>query len=116
MIARVLWSIGLFAAGALAIALSVANRHVVRFVLDPFNPQAPVIFAELPFYLFLLGMLILGVFLGSAATWVGQGKWRRLVRVRTHEALRWKGETERLTRERDATVAERKKLVAIAGR
>ena len=116
MIVRALWSIGLFAVGALGIALAVANRHVVRFVLDPFNPQSPVIFAELPFYIFLIGMLVVGVFLGSAATWVSQGKWRRLVRVKTHEAMRWKGEAERLTRERDATVAERKKMLAIAGR
>lgn len=118
MIARILWSLGALVAAVLLVTLAVANRHEVRLVLDPFNRQAPVIFAELPFYFYLLGMLIAGVLLGSAATWIGQGKWRRLVRARTHEALRWKGEAERLMRERDSNVSERKttKTLALASR
>lgn len=116
MIARLLWSLGAAAAAVVLIALAVANRHEVRLVLDPFNRQAPVIFAELPFYVYLFAMLIAGVVLGSLATWLGQGKWRRLVRARTHDALRWKGEAERLMRERDAGVAERKKQLALASR
>lgn len=103
-------------AAIVLVTLAVANRHDVRLVLDPFNRQAPVVYAELPFYIYLFAMLIVGVVLGSLATWISQGRWRRLVRLRTHEALRWKGEAERLMRERDATVADRKKQLAIAGR
>ena len=113
MIARVLWSIGLFLAAGLGVALSVANRHVVRLVLDPFNPQRPVISAELPFYVYLFAMLIIGVVGGGIATWFNQGKWRRLARERTREMQRYKGETERLLRERDVTVAERKQQLAL---
>ncbi len=116
MIARILWTLGAALVAIVLVSLAVANRHPVRLVLDPFNPQAPVIFAELPFYIYLFVMLIAGVLLGSAATWISQGKWRRLVRVRTHESLRWKGEAERLMRERDTQVSERKKQLAIAGR
>lgn len=115
MIARILWTLGAVLAAIVLVTLAVANRHEVRLVLDPFNRQAPVISTELPFYAYLFAMLIIGVLLGSAATWITQGKWRRLVRARTHDALRWKGEAERLMRERDTQVSERKKQLAIAG-
>src|SRR5262249_14602473 len=116
LISRLLLTTGAFLAAVLLVTLAVANRHGVRLVLDPFNPETPVISAELPFYAYLFAMLIVGVVLGSTATWIGQGKWRRMVRVRTHEALRWKSEAERLTRERDAGVAEKRKHLALASR
>lgn len=106
--------------GALAavvlITLAVANRHAVRLVLDPFNPQKPVLSAEMPFYAFILGTLILGVILGGVATWMSQGKWRRTARSRTQEAVRWKAEAERMSRERDSEAAPTRKQLAIAGR
>jgi hypothetical protein len=102
-----------FMMAVLLVTLAVANRHGVRLVLDPFSPQNPVIFLELPFYGYLFGVLIFGVVLGGIATWMSQGKWRRLVRLRTLEAVRWKAEAERLTRERDAGVSERKRLTVV---
>ena len=108
--------LGALLAAVVLVTLAVANRHEVQLVLDPFNRKAPVVDVVLPFYVYLIGMLIVGVVLGSLATWMTQGKWRRMVRTRTHESLRWKGEAERLMRERDAQVAERKKQLAIAGR
>jgi uncharacterized integral membrane protein len=104
-----------FLFAVLLVTLAVANRHAVRLVLDPFNAQNPVIALELPFYAYLLGALIAGVVLGGIATWLSQGKWRRIARTRTQEAVRWRAEAERLIRERDASVAERKQL-AVAGR
>jgi hypothetical protein len=105
-----------FAVAIVLITLAVANRHGVVMALDPFNPQRPVVSIELPFYAYLFAMLILGVAIGGFATWISQGKWRRATRTRTQEALRWKAEAERLTRERDQKVAESKKQLAIAGR
>lgn len=101
-----------FVVAALLVTLAVANRHGVPLVLDPFNPQDPVVSIELPFFFFLLGTLIIGVILGGIATWLSQSKWRRTARNRTQEALRWKGEAERLSRERDARVIESKQLAA----
>ncbi len=115
MIGRIAGLIVGFVAAVLLVALAVANRHGARLVLDPFNPQNPVLSIELPFYGYLFGMLIIGVVLGGLATWLSQGRWRRLARQRTVEALRWKAEAERLTRERDAGVSERKRL-AVVGR
>jgi hypothetical protein len=103
------------AAAVILVSLAVANRHGVLMVLDPFNPQDPVIAINLPLYAYLLAMLLFGVLLGGMATWISQGKWRRMARVRAQEALRWKAEAERLSRERDATAAARKQL-ALAGR
>ena len=115
MIARVLGLLCGFVAAVLLVTLAVINRHGVRLVLDPFNPQDPVLAIDLPFYSYWFAMLIVGVMVGGFATWMSQGKWRRIARNRTQEAARWRGEAERLTRERDANVTARKKL-AIAGR
>lgn len=114
MIARVLGLIVSFIVAVLLVTLAVSNRHAVTLVLDPFNPQRPVISAELPFYAYLFAMLILGVIVGGVATWLNQGKWRRLARERTREMQRWKGEADRLTRERDVGVAERKQLAVMS--
>lgn len=113
MINRIAGLIGGFLALVLLLTLAVTNRHGVTFILDPFTPENPVLSISLPFYAYLFGALILGVLAGGAATWINQGKWRRLVRMRTQEAMRWRGEAERLTRERDAGVSDRKQLALV---
>lgn len=105
-----------FGAAVVLVTVAVANRHAVTLVLDPFNPQNPVVALQLPFYAYLFGVLIVGVMVGGFATWLGQGKWRRIARNRTQEALRWKGEAERLTRERDARVSSERRQLTVVGR
>ena len=107
----------------LLVALSVVNRKPVTLGLNPFDASSGFAI-EAPLFLFLLGAFAIGLVVGGLATWLGQGKWRRLVRSRTHEALRWKGEAERLQRERDAQLAsaraeprsEPRKHLALANR
>jgi Mn2+/Fe2+ NRAMP family transporter len=94
-----------FIAAVFLVTLAVANRHSARLVLDPFNPENPVLAVDLPFYAYLFAMLIGGVILGGFSTWIGQSKWRRTAHGRTQEAIRWKAEAERLTREREVAVA-----------
>jgi hypothetical protein len=114
-----------FPAAAILVTLAVANRHAVRLVLDPFRPDKPVLWLELPFYAYLLIALVLGVALGGTATWMTQSRWRRTARRRAQEALRWQAEADRLARERDqAALAARQrdagagagKALAVAGR
>ena len=117
-----------FLAALVVIALAVANRHGVRMALDPFRPEAPAYYIDLPFYAYLIGALMAGVALGGIATWVNQGRWRRSANIRTREARRWQAEAERLGRERDEMVTAGKaaagstaaaaggKHLAIAGR
>lgn len=112
---RILVLLIAFPAALLLVTLALANRHGVRMVLDPFRPEAPVLSLELPFYVYLFGALILGVLLGGLATWLGQSSWRHAARVKNQEARRWRAEADRLTRERDDSVASGKQL-ALAGR
>lgn len=92
------WILVVIPGATLFVTMAVANRHLVRLVLDPFHRDDPVIYLEQPLFVYLFGMLFFGMILGWAAGWLGQGKWRRTARERTREAVRWKIEAERLAR------------------
>jgi uncharacterized integral membrane protein len=68
------------------IALAVANRDPVAFTLDPFNPGSPALTMTLPLFIFLFLALAIGMVVGSLATWVKQGRYRKLARQRGVEA------------------------------
>lgn len=104
MIKRILTLLIAFPVAILLISLAVANRHGVTLVLDPFRPEQPAISVELPFYAYLFGALLVGVAMGGIATWITQGRWRRIARVRASDAKRWHQEADRLARERDASL------------
>ncbi len=116
MLRRILWFPIALVSAALLVTLAVANREPVRLVLDPFKPDAPVIFMTLPLYAYLLGALILGVVMGGAAVWLGQGRWRKTARVKTQDAMRWQAEADRLARERDAGVTALRPMISSAGK
>ena len=68
------------------IALAVANRGPVAFTLDPFHPGNPALTLSLPLFIFLFLALAVGMIVGSMATWVKQGHYRKLARQRGLEA------------------------------
>ena len=68
------------------IALAVANRGPVAFTLDPFHPGNPALTLNWPFFIFLFLALAVGMIVGSLATWVKQGRYRKLARQRSQEA------------------------------
>ena len=105
MLHRLIWLLVAFPAAIVLTTLAVINRQPVRLILDPFRPDDPVLSLVLPLYAYLLGALIVGVILGGAAAWIGQGRWRRVARRRAAEAVRWQAEADRLARERDKTLA-----------
>jgi hypothetical protein len=111
---RIVWLLIALPAGLLLVTLAVVNRHEVRLVLDPFQPETPVVSLVLPFYAYLFVALLLGVVLGGAAVWVSQGRWRRSARLHGKSAARWHAEADRLTRERDAHAAVRPKQLAVS--
>jgi hypothetical protein len=111
---RIVWLLIALPAGLLLVTLAVVNRHEVRLVLDPFQPDAPVLSLVLPFYAYLFATLLLGVVLGGAAVWASQGRWRRSARMHGKSAARWHAEADRLTRERDAQAAARPKQLAVS--
>jgi uncharacterized integral membrane protein len=96
------------------LTLAVINRHGVRLVLDPFRPDEPVLSLVLPFYAYLIGVLLIGIVIGGLATWVTQARWRRSARRRGAEAQRWQAEADRLARERQAAVAADRQLAPVS--
>ena len=95
------------------ITLAVINRHGVPLVLDPFRPDEPVLSLVLPFYVYLFGMLLIGIGIGGAAVWTAQARWRRAARRRAAEAQRWQAEASRLARERESQALAGGQLVAV---
>ena len=68
------------------VALAVANRGVASFTLDPFNPGNPALTWQMPLFVLLFAAIALGMLVGSVATWVKQGRYRKLARQRSQEA------------------------------
>jgi len=76
------------------IVLSVANRHLVTFNVDPINPAQPFLAFTMPFFVFLFLALLTGLLLGSIFTWFSQSKHRKFAREKKHEAAKWQSEAE----------------------
>ena len=68
------------------VALAVANRGAASFTLDPFNPGNPALTWQMPLFVLLFAAIVLGMIVGSMATWVKQGRYRKLARQRSQEA------------------------------
>ena len=68
------------------IAFAVANRMPVATTFDPFNPGNPALTIELPHFVLLFAALGLGLVIGGVATWLGQGRYRKLAKQRGIEA------------------------------
>lgn len=105
MVRRLVSLLIAFPLGIVLVAIAVSNRHAVQLILDPFRPENPALAVNLPFYLYLLGALIVGAILGGAATWLGQSRWRKTARVQGQRAQRFEAEAERLTRVYEAEAA-----------
>jgi uncharacterized integral membrane protein len=80
------------------VAFSVANRHVVPFVLDPIAGPGSGASFEAPLFLYFFTALIAGFILGGFVMWMSQGRWRRTARQRAHEVAELRKENDRLAR------------------
>lgn len=59
--------------GIILIIFCVANRQLVTMAFNPFRPEDQVLSLSAPLFVFLFVTLILGMVIGSAATWFTQG-------------------------------------------
>lgn len=82
---RVVTVVVLVPVAIVLIALAVANRGAVPFTLDPFNPGNPGLTVEWPLFVLLFIALAIGLVLGSIATWIRQGRYRKAARERASE-------------------------------
>lgn len=64
------------------IALAVANRAPVALTADPFNPGNPALTWTMPLFVLVFLAIALGLIVGSMATWIRQGQYRKLARER----------------------------------
>jgi uncharacterized integral membrane protein len=116
MFRRILTLLISFPIGIILVAIAVSNRQPVDLILDPFRPEAPALSIQLPFYIYLLAALVVGVVLGGVATWVGQSRWRQTARTQGRRAARWQAEADRLVRERETAETAPSQTLAISGR
>lgn len=91
------------------IVLSVANRKMVTLALNPFDPSDTVLSVSAPFFVFLFVALMIGMVVGSLATWFRQGRYRKKARQEAKEAVRWHTEADK-QRERVEAMAGGKSL------
>ncbi len=82
--------------GGIVAAFAVANRNPVPVIVDPFIDRDAAVSFDVPLYILLFGALFAGLFIGAAAAWMGQGRWRKAARTRSKEAARWKREADNL--------------------
>ena len=82
---RIILVLVLVPLAVIIIALAVANRAAVRFTIDPFNPGNPALTIEWPLFVYLFAALGFGMIVGSLATWLRQGRYRRDARERKKE-------------------------------
>jgi uncharacterized integral membrane protein len=94
------------------IALAVANRGMTPFTVDPFNPGNPQLTIGLPLFVLLFAALAVGMVIGSAATWLKQGRYRRIARQRGLEA---QAARDREARERHRVPASGTALMKTGG-
>ncbi|QPC88541.1 DUF1049 domain-containing protein [Mesorhizobium sp. NBSH29] len=79
------------------IALAVANRGPVAFTIDPFNPGNPALTLQMPLFVLMFAAIALGLVIGGMATWLKQGRYRKLARQRSQEAQIMRDTMERDT-------------------
>lgn len=85
MLNRIFMVVIVVPAAVILITLAVANRELVQFTVDPFNPGNPSLSIQMPFFIYLFLALALGVLIGSFATWLNQAQYRKLARRRGQE-------------------------------
>ncbi len=85
MVNRVLLIVVVVPLAVILVALAVANRTPVAFTLDPFNPGSPGLTLQLPLFAMLFIAAVIGVLLGSFATWWSQGRHRKEARAKSKE-------------------------------
>jgi uncharacterized integral membrane protein len=98
MMRRALAIFVLFPLAIVIVALAVANRQTVAVSFDPFSMATPAYVAQVPLFLLVFLLVIVGVLIGGTAAWLRQGRWRRRARRLESRLNRAEAEMERLKR------------------
>src|SRR5215207_8833532 len=79
----------------IVLVFAVANRHRVTLSLDPFGAASPSFSLEVPLFLLMFAVLMIGIIVGMAS-WFNQARHRKAARHARNEMERYRAETERL--------------------
>ena len=115
MVKRIISLLILVPIAMVLIVLSVANRQSVTLALNPFDRSDQVMSVTLPFFVYLFGAIIIGMIIGSVATWWSQGKHRARARSSKKEAVKWHKEADRLKADTEPKKEERQGFPALSG-
>ncbi len=80
MLRKIVAAVILIPLAIVIIAFAVANRQIVTVSLDPFSSEHPATSLTLPLFVLVIGLLIAGVLIGGAASWLRHGHLRRTAR------------------------------------
>lgn len=80
--------------GVVLIAVAVSNRQNVTIAVPPYLEDAPLYAFTIPLFVVLFAVLLIGMIVGSLATWFRQSHYRR-------EARSKRAEVTELTKEID---------------
>lgn len=75
MIRKLVTAVILVPLAAIIIVFAIANRQIVTVSFDPFDTVQPAYAASLPLFVLIFVLVILGVLVGGAATWLQQARW-----------------------------------------
>jgi uncharacterized membrane protein YciS (DUF1049 family) len=79
-----------------AVAFAIGNRANVSVFFDPFSDAATGFAVEAPLFIVVFATLILGVFIGGIATWIGQGRHRRAEGMHRRDVERLRTDLDRM--------------------
>src|SRR6202008_1425596 len=80
MLRKVASAVILAPLAVLIVLFAVANREPIIISFDPFNPVAPAFTMQVPLFIFVLVLVLIGVVVGGVAAWLRQNRARRTAR------------------------------------
>jgi len=92
--------------GIIVLALAVANRQPVTLAVPPDVNGAPLLSATLPLFAIVFVALLIGMMIGSCATWVKQGRYRKKAQEQKVEATKATFEAQKQKERADALAGE----------
>ncbi|MEL6734488.1 MAG: LapA family protein [Pseudomonadota bacterium] len=103
--------------GIIVVALAVANRQAVSLSMPPYINDEPFFSLTLPLFAVIFISLLVGMVIGSCATWFKQGRFRKAARDRKVEATKNAFEAEKQkTRAEELEKQVGNSVMAIASR
>jgi len=94
LLRKIVAAIVLVPLAVILVAFAVANRQSVTVSFDPFASGAPAASVTLPLFALVIVLLIIGVVIGGAASWLRHGRWRRAARRLDRELARLREELD----------------------